>query len=106
MQFVVSLFHRNLHTEAQDGKLTNLMRFLTLVRQLLSPAVKSLSGVNSEQATCDLLLGFYKPLSSVMHLSAVQNKRIIGLFVQQDQGEFLELCDLELLSFNSMALLL
>lgn len=66
-QFVVSLFHRNLHAEAQDGKLTNLMRFLVLVRQLLSPAVKSLSGVNSEQATCDLLLGFYKPLSSVMH---------------------------------------
>lgn len=66
-QFIVSLFHRNLHTEAQDGKLTNLMHFFILIRQMLSLAVKSLSRVNSEQATCDLLLGFYRPLSSVMH---------------------------------------
>lgn len=66
-QFIAPCFHSELRTEAWEWKLANLLHISLYKGQKLSSSVKPLNRINGEQATCDLLLGFYKSLSSIMH---------------------------------------
>lgn len=66
-QFIAPCFHSELRTETWEWKLANLMHISLYKGQKLSSSLEPLNRINGEQAACDLLLGFYKPVSSIMH---------------------------------------